>query len=330
MKKRITILLAIFSIGSFSYSQEDITELFKAGTSNAEKLMHYYAEPLAHSLGNNMNSGWYNTGRAHGLGRFDIRFATPITFVSTDYQDFLFDESEYENLSLANTDKTTAKSPTIFGDNKEGPLLDFNGTEFELPPGTGISFLPLVPLVLQGNVGLVKDTELKFRYMPEVTTRDFSTSMYGFGLKHGLLQYIPVLEHLPMDISIIGTYTNLGASYSLDYNPQNNPDIDTHNQKLDLSASAYSVNLVSSVRLPIVTIYGGLRYMYSDLNLVTVGDYQIGLDVIKDPVDINMDNGQFGVNIGTRVKVGFISFFVDGTISNYSSITGGVSLGFHR
>ncbi len=330
MKKKLAILTTMFAlfVSSVSYSQDDITEFLEFGQHNASQLVRSYVDPLGHSLGNNMNSGWYNTGQAHRLGRFDFRFGIPVTFVSEDRRTFVFDPNDYEGLSLV--DPSDNKAPTIFGSKGDGPLVEYEGAEINLPPGTGIGYFPIIPPTLQLNVGLIRETEIMIRYVPTVSVRDFSTGMYGFGVKHGIKQYIPFIKHIPFDLSIIGSYGNMSVAYGLEYDPLNNPDIDIDEQELDISATAYSVNLVASKKLPFITFYGGLRYMYSDTRFVMAGDYDVGTEVITDPVDFNMTSSQFGLNAGTRVKLGFLSLFVDGTWSKYSSITGGISLGFHN
>ncbi len=334
MKKKITILTTILalSFAGVSYSQEDITDFMNFGEQNASKFTDYYIAPLGHSIGNNLNSGWYNTGQAHRLGRFDIRFAVPVTFVGEDERYFSFDPDDYEGLSLVDVEDN--KSPTLFGSTDEGPEVFFDGTEdmdttftMNLPPGIGIGYFPLVPPVLQLNVGLFKDTEVKIRYVPKAELEGFSTGLYGFGLKHGISQYIPVFDRLPLDLSLIGTYANMSSAFDLDYN---SPDNSVNDQKLDISASAYSANLVASTKLPIITFYGGLRYMYSNTQFLVLGDYDVGPSVFVDPVDSEFERSQVGLNAGIRLKLGFLCLFVDGTLANYSSVTGGISLGLHN
>ncbi len=337
MVKKFTILSTVLTLfaGSMSYSQDDITDFLNFGQHNASQLIKSYVEPLGHSLGNNMNSGWYNTGQAHRLGRFDLRFAVPVTFIGDNKRYFEFDPDDYIRMSLVDPEDNQA--PTLFGDDEYGPLVFFEGNEnleegrFRLPPGTGIGYFPLVPPVLQLNVGLVRDTEVKIRYMPTVSVRDFSAGSYGFGIKHGVKQYIPVIEHLPVDISLIGSYTNMSTTYGLHFDPGDNPDIDIDEQELDISANAYSASLVASRRLPFITVYGGVRYMYADTQFILAGDYEIGTDnIITNPVDESIKSSQAGLNAGARLKLGILSIFVDGTWASYSSVTGGISMGFHN
>ncbi len=166
--------------------------------------------------------------------------------------------------------------------------------------------------------------------MPTVSVRGFSTGLYGFGIKHGIKQHIPFMKQMPPDLSLIGSYARMISAYGLEYNPLDNPDIDVDKQELDITSNAYSVSLVLSQRFPFVSVYGGVRYMYSDTRFAVSGQYDIGAQVLEDPVDVEVKNSQLGLNGGMRLKLGFICLFADGTWANYSSITAGISIGFHN
>ncbi len=333
MKKQTKALIAIFTmcLSTLSYSQDEITGFLDLGHENASLLISSYLEPLGHSVGSNMNSGWYNTGQAHSLGRFDVRFGVPVTFVGQEQRYFVFYEDDYTGIKLV--DPADTRAPTLFGSDKDGPEIYFEGTEdhpegsFNLPPGTGIDYFPLIPPVLQVNVGLIRDTEVMFRYVPTIGYEGFSIGLYGFGIKHGVDQYIPVVEKLPFDISLIGSYANMSTIFEIDYNSSANSDND---QKLDISSTAYSASLVASKRLPFISVYGGVRYMYSNTRFLMLGDYDVNGMILTDPADGDILGSQFGLNAGTRLKLGFLSFFVDATWAKYSSVTGGISLGFHN
>ncbi len=127
MKKKFTVITVVLTIfvGSVCYSQDEITRFFKFGEYNTSKLVEFYLEPLGHSMGNNLNSGWYNTGRAHGLGRFDLRFGMPVTFVSDEHLEFMIRPDDFEGLSLVDVKDNFA--PTLFGSKDDGPDVRYEG-----------------------------------------------------------------------------------------------------------------------------------------------------------------------------------------------------------
>jgi hypothetical protein len=331
---RVIILIPLILSPSLAGAQSNVTGFLQFGQENAATFTSLYLGPMGNSLGNNLNNGWFNTGQAHRLGRFDFRLSIPVTFVSEPERYFTFNESDFSDIQLVNPDENQA--PTLFGENDHGPAVSYLGEQAPLPPGIGYNFFPAVPPVLQFNLGLVKDTEIMFRYVPEINVRGFSSQLIGFGLKHGVKQYIPGIKYLPFDLSLIMAWSKFNAGYGLNYNPQNDPAIDTDLQRLDISATAMNFNLIASKKLAVITFFGGVRYMYSDTGFAMTGDYPVatsgtGTDIIlTDPLMLNMKGGQLGLNGGFRLKFGLISFFADGTLARYSSINAGMSLGFHN
>jgi hypothetical protein len=312
-------------------AQTDITDFFEMGHENASVFVGNYLAPMGIALGSNMNSGWYNTAQAHRLGRFDFRIGIPTTFVNSTERYFTFIESDYQNVTLVNSEDNLV--PTIFGENRPGPAVSYQGAEFQLPSGTGVNAFPVIPPSLQFNLGLIKDTEVMFRFVPETTINDFTTSTMGFGIKHGIKQHIPGIRYLPFDLSLIMAWSQFNALYGLSYNPQNSPDVDTDAQNLDVQARAYNINLVVSKKLSVITFHGGLRYMHSDTDFLVMGGYPMpngGPSLSENPISVNKTHGQVGMAGGFRLKLGFFSIFADGVLSDYSSVNAGISLGFHN
>ena len=324
----------LFFSAQVSRTQNSTTDFLQFGTDNAGKLSSLYLGPLGQSLGNNMNNGWYNTAQAHRLGRFDFRIGFPVTLVSEPARMFRFVESDFEGMSLVNPSEDMA--PSVFGNNESGPLVSFAGEEFALPPGTGINFFPVLPPSLQLNLGVSFDTELMFRYLPNINVSDFSTRMIGFGIKHGIKQHIPGISLLPFDLSVIVAYSRFQADYGLNYNPENNSQIDTDEQKMEINATAFNANLIISKKLSVITFFGGFRYMTSNTGILMAGTYPVAAngastgEILTNPVNINMNGGHVGLNGGFRLKLGFLSMFADATLARYSSVNVGMSMGFHN
>ena len=97
--------------------------------------------------------------------------------------------------------------------------------------------------------------------------------------------------------------------------------------------------MVISKKLPILTVFGGLRLSHSKTNLDLTGNYPItiynssGIKTIYnflDPVSLEGSGTQFGLNAGLRVKLGFIAICAEGTFvpGGYSSATAGLAFGF--
>ena len=67
--------------------------------------------------------------------------------------------------------------------------------------------------MIQAGLGLIKNTAIDIRYMPMLNVGDnINVNLFGVGLKHDLLQWIPVIgDAIPMSLSIQGGYTSLNT-----------------------------------------------------------------------------------------------------------------------
>ncbi|MFN3557187.1 MAG: DUF6588 family protein [Bacteroidales bacterium] len=315
-------------------AQENTTDFLQFGLDNAHKLSTLYLTPLGRSIGTNMNNGWYNTAQAHRTGRFDIRLSIPVTLIGESQRTFRFVESDFQEINLVHSNEYMAN--TLFGPKEPGPEVVFRGDRLNLPPGTGVSVFPVLPPALQLNIGLVYDTEFMFRFVPEMSIGDFSSQLFGFGIKHGIRQHIPGIALLPFDLSFIAGFSVFEAQYGLNYNPQNDPQINTDRQRLELTATAWNTSLVVSKKLSVVSFFAGIRYASSNVGFLMAGHYPVATqsssadEIVRNPVDIKINGGEFGLNGGFRLKLGFMSLFADATLANYSSVNAGISLGFHN
>lgn len=314
-------------------SQNSTTDFLQFGLDNAHKLSTLYITPLGKSIGNNMNNGWYNTAQAHRAGHFDIRLSIPATFIGEPQRTFRFVESEFQEINLVHSNEYMAS--TLFGPKEPGPEVIFRGNRVNLPPGTGVPFFPVLPPALQLNIGLVFDTEVMFRFVPQVNVSDFSTQLFGFGIKHGIRQHIPGIALRPFDLSFVAGFSVFEASYELSYNPENDPDINTDKQKFNIIATAWNTSLVVSKKFSVISFFAGIRYGSSNVDLIMAGDYPVATEssstgeIVRDPLKIQVNGGEFGLNGGFRLKLGFVSLFADATLANYSSVNAGISMGFH-
>ena len=71
-----------------------------------------------------------------------------------------------------------------------------------MPGGLNIPLLP-VPMV-QAGVGLIKNTEIDVRFMPKLEMKNVNIGLWGVGLKHDILQWLPIVDKIP----IVGSRIN--------------------------------------------------------------------------------------------------------------------------
>ena len=304
MKKYLITLLACL-IGFSSYSQE---------IEDGKSLIEAYVSPLGYSLGAALNNGWFNTAKPHKLGGFDVTITANIVMIPEDAKSFNISESGGNTFSGEET-------PTILGSGN-GAIIDYQGIPNKMPKGINI---PVVPLpMLQAGVGLIKGTEVDIRYMPELKIGSIEkVGLFGIGLKHDVLQWFPIVEKIPIDLSIQAGYTNLSAEIIL-----SEPNLNTK-ATTNLDVSATTINLILSKKLLMFTPYMGLGYNSTKTTFNINGEYNIGglaLD-IADLTKIEFENkNNFRANIGFRFNITIIALQANYTFAEYPTATLGVGV----
>ncbi len=310
MKKNLFTIFAIFT-GLSSFSQ--------TATEDGKSLIEAYIGPLGNSLGAALNNGWYNTAKPHSLGGFDVTITANIVMVPANAKTFNISESNGGTFSGGET-------PTILG-NGDGVSASYNtpplpATSSDMPKGLNIPIIPLP--MLQAGVGLIKGTELDFRYMPELPIGDAGkVGLFGTGLKHDILQWLPIVDKIPIDLSIQAGYTKLSSEIKL---------IDptaTISPQANLDVSATTVNLILSKKLLMFTPYLGLGYNSTKTTFNVEGNYNVaGLPIdVSDLTKIDFESkNNFRANIGFRFNIAVLALQANYTFSEYPTATLGAGI----
>ena len=215
------------------------------------------------------------------------------------------------------------ETSTILG-SEDGAQVNFSGSSSPMPKGLDIPILPLP--MLQAGVGLIKGTELDFRYMPELKIGSAGkVGLFGIGLKHDILQWLPIVDKIPIDLSIQAGYTKLSSEIEL-IDPSATM---TANPQANLDVSATTVNLILSKKLLMFTPYLGLGYNSTKTTFNVDGDYNIGgfgIDATElTKIDFESKN-DFRANIGFRFNIAVIALQANYTFSEYPTATVGVGI----
>ncbi len=299
-------VLGFFLAATPAQAQDEVGEFIRSGKEDANKLVRAYIEPASKAFGHGLNGGWFNSGKAMKLGRFDVRVFATAAFAPDEDKSFDLSKLGLTTVRDANGRKfdpnTPVLTPTIFGADEEGPELTLYAKgrrtvggqviEFEeevgsinAPQGTGYSFLP-VPMA-QVSLGLIKDTEIAVRYSPKVKQDDFEGQLWGVGVKHGIKQWIPVISMIPgFDITVFGGYTKLKSSYAgidVPLSEEDRPYATAQQreasyyagQALTLNTKAWTASLVASKTFSVITGYAGIRYSNVETDLNVEGRYPV-------------------------------------------------------
>ena len=312
MKKTLVIFL-ISLISTHLYSQIPVED--------AKVLIESYISPLGNSLGAGLNNGWYNTAKPHKLGGVDITITTNMILINEEVKSFNIDDIQEGNMFSG------GQTPSILGSGS-GQSFSFNGNTYTMPKGLNIPIIPLP--ILQAGVGLFKGTELDIRYIPKIPLgKTGDVGLVGIGVKHNLLQWLPIIEKIPVDLSIQAGHSKISSEIEL---------IDAsgviHSSLANLDISATTINLLLSKKVLMLTPYIGIGYNYTTTTFNVDDKYKIAEDNgewLYIPVDaleefVFQNNNDFRTNIGFRFNIAILALQLDYTISNYPVATIGAGL----
>ena len=364
-RKSLAISAGLVVLGSSAIAQDDVAVFLKAGVDDANKLIEAYMSPFGNAFGTYMNSGWYNTAKAHKPGGFDLTLTVNAVQVPTKFQSYDFTSLGTSKLKYVSGSK---EGPTIFGSNQQGgevgvfmpnPLYGVNPgssqdtaiTSFGLPPGIGVAMLPLPNLQLR--VGIYKNTDIMFRYIPSLSipggTINGKIGSWGVGLMHDFKQWIPGFKEAPFDMAIQGAYSKF--HFGVDFPNTLLPEPGTiyadgtptsssgyGDQGFDYDMSAWNANVLISKKLSVLTLYAGLGFAASNGSIKMGGSYPIpaGVDTtvanlgktivtdIKDPINFKMSSSSPRFTAGFRLKMLWImTLHAEYTLAKYPVITAG-------
>lgn len=339
-------LFGIFSIciflspGFFAHAQDNQFDSFlRAGADDANKLVGYYMEPIVVGFSYGMANSWYNTAKTHKTLGFDLMITANLTSVPTSKEFFTFNPAEYTNVSSTGE---TDMIPTIMGpEEANGSELTFAYTEEmtgETVTGryspTGLGFKEqfgynVVPSpMVQLGIGTFKNTDIIFRYTPEISYGDFKTSVFGLGIKHDIKQWIPGLKRVPIDIAVLGAFSGLDNELDM-----SEFALDGENQVGLFNINNWTVQGIVSKKISVLTIYGSVGYSEVTSSLKMKGEYIIvdefdpSLDFsVTDPIDLNYNENSWRVTGGLKLKFGPISIHGDYTWQEYHIVSVGLGI----
>lgn len=348
-KKLGTFIISfVLMISSFSLkSQSDAVVFLIGGVDDGGKLIQEYLEPLGHSLGANLNGGWYNTAKVHSTLGFDITVSISASIPPETAKTFDLSKLDFENLMVK--DPSQSMAPTFAGGKDKGPFLVYKSQpDFEFQTAAGYD-LPAYPLpMVKAALGLPKGIEVMGRYLPTVTYEDLSFGLWGAGIKYDIMQHIPIAQRVPfLNASVLGAYTKVTSSADIDFQLSNYPGsfdevpvegVAMHydNQSLEINLQGFTAMGLVSVDLPIICIYAGAGYGQASTNLDLLGKYPVlnheggqnfSLEERENPISLKYDDiSGFLLNAGIRLKFAVITLHADYTMSDYNMITAGIGI----
>jgi len=312
MKKMIFSLLAVLLAGGYSSTvraQDDISQIFKAGVADLNKVAEGYLKPAGNSFSTGLSTNWYNTAAVHKTWGFDLTIGAGAVQAPTSAQTFSL--TGLTNLKPTIAGTTTAPTFMGSGDGVElnlyqpkylsggqvNPSYGQKIASFTTPGGVS-KFVPTASIQL--TVGLPFINDVSVRFVPKVSVSGFETSLWGVGIKHNFKQWIPVVKDLPFDAAIVLAYSKFDLKYAFPASSQITPDklvsdgvtYDDGNtslsyyasQGMKVSANAQTANLVFSKKLAFITPYLGFGISKTNFDLSMDGNYP----TLGDPKTVSL------------------------------------------
>jgi hypothetical protein len=356
MKKQIQITLGALALLLLPFSasaQEDISSIFKAGGAIGT-LAEGYLKPAGVGFAAGLGSNWYNTAATHSVLGFDLTIGASVSFVPTSEQNFNI--TGIPNISPVNPSVTTA--PT-FGGSGSGVDLQLKSgstviSTFKTPDGIS-KYMPSANIQL--GIGLPLGTDITIRYSPDLKFKGMNVGLWGIGVKHNVKQWIPVVNMLPFDASVMVAYTNFGLDYAFDgqlkandlvSNPPlmlNSATIDDSksvNQGFKIHADALMANFILSKSFLFFTPYVGVGITRTNFSLDFTGSYPtLGAPISPDPrasivyktsadlPKVSYNEIMPGTTVGFRMKLFFITaLHAQYTFQKYPTASLGFGINF--
>ncbi|HEY5745296.1 MAG TPA: DUF6588 family protein [Chryseolinea sp.] len=333
-KSFLLLLFIAFTVSSFAQSETDIGDYLKAGPEDAGKLMSAYLSPMITAASYGFNGGWFTTAKAHKTLGFDLGVSVNGVFIPSSNNYFRPAELGLKTTTLVSP--TSGNAPTLVGPGDATTYAStYGGQSVTFSGPKGLDFKDnfkisgaLAPTVQLG-IGIVKNTDLKIRWMPEVKAGDTKVKYFGFGVLHDIKQHIAGIKHLPFDLSVMVGYTNLKGTTNIAGFVASGDA--TKPQELHYNMNAWLMQALISKKLAMVTFYGGLGYNAVKTSADVKGSYAFlpvtpVTPAINDPVAMSFKNNSFRVTAGMRLNLGPIYLSGDYTLQKFSTVSVGLGV----
>ena len=321
MRKIALTMLLITGFALHSSSQDLILD----SKEDAKAFLGSYFSPFSETLGAGLNNGWYNTAKPHKLGGFDVSLTVNLVGISDENKTFNVNELDHFTASPSNTPSIlgSGQGSQITYDNGEGISGTFTMPEQDFD-------IPFVPVpTLNAGVGLIKGTELNVRYIPNYAfdiglIGQGSIGLYGGGLKHDILQWIPLAKKLPFDLSVQAAFNQLNTSFEIE-----SQSVD---QEVKMTINSSTYNLIISKKLALLTAHASAGISSTSSQFEGNTTFQLGsTEVIKFnvPLDINFEKKSYlQASAGVRIKLAIFTITASQTFSEYPTTSAGIGISF--
>lgn len=339
------IVLLFFS--SMTLHAQGIGNILIAAGDDAKTLTQNYMDPGLKCLVYSLNSGWATTAKTHSKFGFDVTIGASFSFVPRNEQEFLFDSNDYEFLTLPAA--SSGMLPTVMSEDSQQSILDvrvpdgngaFKVASIKMPGGIAED-LPAnsVPApLIQLGFGLPTRTDVKFRIVPNMEYGDkVKAGVLGIGLQHDFTQYMGFVDSLPLSISGLIAFSNMNVTYKIDDDSDN---VTLTNGEGAFNLNTFAIEVLGSLDFPFITLLAGIGYGVGSSSLELKGVYELRYELednsgnslgnvsetIIDPINLETNNASIRARLGGSFNLSVFKIFIDYTLQEYSTFTGGIAV----
>lgn len=266
-----------------------------------------YVKPLSTWFGTYFNSGTYYDAAVPNLFGFKFSIVGSYAMIPEDQKTF---KPDPKLNGITNVEPTA----TIFG-NRASYYLGSDGF-YTYPAGLSLKAVPFGIYQISASTF---NTELMIRFFPKVKFGDAKVGILGFGLKHEISSYVPLI---PIDVSVQLLYNNFHFEYvGKDF--ENYTKIKSNNFAFNIHASKTFAGIFIA--------YGGLQYESTSMDIgyyfEDKNNLYPGVGNVKNNITIDGDNN-FRFTLGGALKLGFFVINADVNLTKFTTFTTGLSLDF--
>jgi len=296
MKRTIKIRLAVFCCGAWLNvlpAQQLENYVSKYTSTNGAG----YMQPLADAFGGSLNSGFFHSARIKPFGlNIYIGIETMTALIAEDQKTFTAKTESPFNPAQ------TASAPTVFGSGKGAAATGTGGTVFNFPGGLDLDKLPIA--VPQVRIGSLLGTAATARFV-ELTVDDNigKVKLFGFGAQHSISQYF---KNFPIDLAA-GFWVQKFEAGNI------------------IEANTKYYGLQGSVSRSILTLYGGVGFASTELDIAYDYASSAGVDTIEFQLEAE-NSARF--TVGAALNLIAIKLHADYNFGPQNVVALGLGFGF--
>ena len=327
MKRSFAICALFFGFSNSMQAQTPL-QLEQIGYLLEDALLYskQYLIPATDGAVYQASSAWMNSAKRKKDWQISVGLHGNTFKVPNSDRSFIINNSDFKFLELESG--TSAEVPTALGTDDTFVLVgDLGGQQVRLKTPKGVNQEFITYPYLDFSFALPSGSEIIGRFSNKTDLKRGDYQVYGFGVKHNLSQYFPVLENKKIYISAISFYSNEDISFDfLDVNTAyGNLGINNLNGIVD----TYHYQLSVSKEISNFEILGSFIVNTSDFNYVVSGEKgaienlipaQYIINQLLDTIQKRKTNyiGELAVNYSFR-DFNFLSAFAFGKFMNFNA-----------